>query len=130
MSWTGWSEWGECQHTVEFGYVTLRSRNCTLRSGTYLYSTLPCLLVPHSDGNLETAPCASPETNQLSQYLNDSTHSQRTFRITKADMDIRNRPKNDSTELKVNVAVATESNDKSKEILYILYSNLQTLQFY
>ncbi|XP_054268488.1 uncharacterized protein LOC128990218 isoform X1 [Macrosteles quadrilineatus] len=111
VSWTGWSEWGECQHTVEFGYVTLRSRNCSLRSGTYLYSTLPCLLVPHSDGNLETAPCASPETNQLSQYLNDSTQSQRMFRITKADMDIRNRPKNESTEL--NVAVAPETNDKN-----------------
>uniref|UniRef100_A0A1B6K3W3 SEA domain-containing protein n=1 Tax=Homalodisca liturata TaxID=320908 RepID=A0A1B6K3W3_9HEMI len=60
VTWTDWSEWGECQLTQEFGYVQLRSRNCTLRSGLFLYSTLPCLLVRHSHGNIETAPCVPP----------------------------------------------------------------------
>lgn len=40
--------------------MQLRSRNCTLRSGQPLYNTLPCLLVPNSLGNVETAPCLEP----------------------------------------------------------------------
>lgn len=60
VSWTGWSEWGKCHQTQEFGYMQSRSRNCTLRSGQPLYNTLPCLLVPNSLGNVETAPCLEP----------------------------------------------------------------------
>lgn len=57
VTWTDWSPWGPCQQTKEFGYVQIRSRNCTLRSGQYLHSPLPCLLVPNSQGNIETMSC-------------------------------------------------------------------------
>lgn len=57
ISWSEWTEWSDCKETAGLGMVRVRSRNCTLRSGSYLYSTIPCLLIPQSRGNIETLPC-------------------------------------------------------------------------
>lgn len=57
ISWSEWTEWSDCKETTGLGLVRVRSRNCTLRSGAYLYSTIPCLLIPQSRGNIETLPC-------------------------------------------------------------------------
>uniref|UniRef100_A0A1B6CE74 SEA domain-containing protein n=1 Tax=Clastoptera arizonana TaxID=38151 RepID=A0A1B6CE74_9HEMI len=61
IAWTPWSDWSECIFTEDVGYIHKRTRNCTLRSKRYLFSTLPCLLIPHSHGDIESVPCKQQE---------------------------------------------------------------------
>lgn len=75
--WSDWSGWSDCHFTSDVGYIHTRTRNCSLHSGRYLYSTLPCLLIPHSHGNIESAPCKPQEiVNLKSDYrVNDEESS-------------------------------------------------------
>uniref|UniRef100_A0A1B6LW04 SEA domain-containing protein n=1 Tax=Graphocephala atropunctata TaxID=36148 RepID=A0A1B6LW04_9HEMI len=123
VTWTDWSEWGECQLTQEFGYVQLRSRNCTLRSGVFLYSTLPCLLVRHSHGNIETAPCVPPLTaaeGGLTLIVNVTTpQPQRLSAIKVFREPDRNNTKNQTDSLQpmsTNITSTTELPIKNESV--------------
>lgn len=112
MTWTDWSPWGPCQITQEFGYVQLRSRNCTLRSGQYLHSTLPCLLVPHSQGNIETATCPPPTFSPLVLDVAESNIMERLTKITK--VDCKNKTSVELVGASINTTTTAEQTFKSK----------------